>query len=383
MGIRLGVTAFTLGGVAMYLFDPDRGRRRRALVRDKIKHSAHQIECAAAVTSSDIQNRTRGLAAGMKHLFAERPDSEVLVARVRSKIGRVVSHPSSVEVIADDGIITLRGPILEHEIAPLLSCAASVSGVRRVINELEPHLTAQGVPGLQGGVHRSGGKFELSQKNWSPTARLLTGLGGAAAMLYGLRRRDILSLTVCTTGFGLFVRALTNRELRRVAGLGIGRNTVQFEQTIQIAAPIDKVFAFWREFSNFPKFMTHVRKVIKQGETGSHWVIDGPAGVSIEWDAIITRLETNQIIAWKTVGEPSIDHAGIVKFTTAERDATVVHVQFFYNPPAGLTGHSIASLLGFDPKTKMNEDLARLKAQLESSEVPKPHTNAAQTGARG
>jgi hypothetical protein len=39
----------------------------------------------------------------------------------------------------------------------------------------------------------------------------------------------------------------------------------------------------------------------------------------------------------------------------------------YYNPPAGFAGHSIASLLGFDPKNKISEDLARMKAHLEAS----------------
>jgi uncharacterized membrane protein len=337
-------------------------------MRDKLRRSAHQIESAVAITSSDLQNRAKGISASAKHLFGEEPpDAEVLVARVRSKIGRLVSHPSSLEVSADNGVVTLRGPILEHELGGLLACVGAVSGVREVRNELETHRTAQGVPGLQGGVHRSGHKFELLQKNWSPTARLLAGLGGAAAMLYCSTRRNRISLTVGTAGFGLLARALTNREVSRLVGVGTGRNTVNFAQTIQINSPIEKVFAFWQDYSNFPKFMTHVREITDQGDGKSHWVIDGPGGSPIEWDAVITKLITNNTLAWKTVGESAIDHAGIVRFTNGQGGSTTVHVEFFYNPPAGLAGHSIASLLGFDPKTKMREDLARLKTVLEVS----------------
>src|SRR5438045_807898 len=179
MNFRLGITSFALGGAAMYLLDPDRGRRRRALMRDKLRHSTHQVERAITVTSSDLQNRAKGVRAAVEHLFTgETPDDQILVARVRSKIGRIVSHPSSLDVSADNGVVTLRGPILEHELESLLECVASVDGVNQVRNELEPHRTAQGVSGLQGGVHRPGYKFELLQKNWSPSARLLAGIGG-------------------------------------------------------------------------------------------------------------------------------------------------------------------------------------------------------------
>lgn len=368
MGFRFGITAFTVGGVAMYLFDPDRGHRRRALMRDKLRHSGQKLESAIATTSGDLQNRAKGVRAAVEHLLnGETPNDQTLVARVRSKIGRIVSHPSSLEVSADNGVVTLSGPILEHELEELLECVSAVSGVSQVRNQLDPHRTAQGVPGLQGGVHRRGHKFELLKKNWSPSARLLTGLGGGAALLYCIKRRDILGLTAGVTGFGLLVRALTNREIKRLVGVGVGRNTVEFERTIQIAAPIEKVFAFWKDYSNFPRFMSHVREVTDKDDGKSHWVIEAPAGIPVEWDAVTTKLVTNEIIAWKSVGDSSIDHAGIVKFKSNSAHSTTVQVEFFYNPPAGLAGHSIAALFGFDPKTKMSEDLVSLKDQLESS----------------
>ena len=197
-------------------------------------------------------------------------------------------------------------------------------------------------------------------------------------MLYCSTRRNPVSLTIGTVGFGLLARALTNLEVSRLVGVGTGRNTVNFEQTIHIKAPIEKVFAFWQDYSNFPRFMTHVREITDQGDGKSHWVSDGPGGTPIEWDAVITKVIPNNTLAWKTVGEPSVDHAGIVRFTTGQSGSTTVHVEFFYNPPAGWAGHSIASLLGFDPKTKMSEDLVRLKTVLEASDDVRA-SSAAQT----
>jgi osmotically-inducible protein OsmY len=69
---------------------------------------------------------------------------------VRSKIGRVVSHPGAIEIAADQGSVTLRGPILAGEVDGLLSCVSSVKGVKGVENLLEAHEQAGGVPGLQG-----------------------------------------------------------------------------------------------------------------------------------------------------------------------------------------------------------------------------------------
>jgi hypothetical protein len=52
------------GAGLMYLLDPQQGRRRRALVRDKAVSLAHQAQGAAEMVRRDARNRARGLAAG-------------------------------------------------------------------------------------------------------------------------------------------------------------------------------------------------------------------------------------------------------------------------------------------------------------------------------
>ncbi len=53
-----------LGAGVMYMLDPDRGRRRRALTRDKAVRRAHDVRDAASVIARDMANRARGLASG-------------------------------------------------------------------------------------------------------------------------------------------------------------------------------------------------------------------------------------------------------------------------------------------------------------------------------
>ncbi len=40
-----------------------------------------------------------------------------------------------------------------------------------------------------------------------------------------------------------------------------------------------------------------------------------------------------------------------------------------YNPPAGAVGHTVAALLGADPKREMDDDLARFKSLIERGET--------------
>jgi uncharacterized membrane protein len=44
---------------------------------------------------------------------------------------------------------------------------------------------------------------------------------------------------------------------------------------------------------------------------------------------------------------------------------TQIDIQLSYNPPAGVAGHAVATVLGVDPKRAMDDDLVRLKSLLE------------------
>ena len=64
--------------------------------------------------------------------------------------------------------------------------------MNEVINDLDPHATADNYPALQGGRERQGSRFEFFQDNWSPAARFLAGALGGALAAYGGKRRNAL-----------------------------------------------------------------------------------------------------------------------------------------------------------------------------------------------
>ncbi|HWP45421.1 MAG TPA: SRPBCC family protein [Blastocatellia bacterium] len=365
------IGAMGLGAGLMYLFDPERGRRRRARVRDKMAHAINKTGNAIDVTSRDIRNRARGILAQAGSLIKEeRVSDEVLVQRVRSKMGRIVSHPHSIQVTADNGRVTLRGPILEREVNDLLKCVTSLRGVSSVDNQLEPHAQSGHVPGLQGGVTRPGEPFELMQSNWSPSARLLAGTAGGALALYGARRGGVSGAAASALGIGLLARGLTNTDIKRLIGVGGGRRAVDIQKDINIAAPVERVFEFFTNCENFPHFMRNVRQVRKVGEDRYHWTVAGPAGISVEWDSEITKLEANRLLAWKSVTSSLIEHAGIIRFDPNPDGSTRVDIKMSYNPPAGVIGHVIATLFGANPKKELDEDLVRMKTMIETGKAP-------------
>lgn len=360
----VGMIAGTaLGGTLMYLADPDRGNRRRALARERILHSLRQVGCLADKGARDLRNRARGIVAETRStLKRESVDDNVLVDRVRAKIGRAVSHPSEIEVIAQDGKVVLWGPILEDEIDDLIAAAFSVRGVRSVESRLEAHTAAENIPGLQAGSRR-GHRSEFLQENWAPGTRLLVGTSALALALPGGDRNVVLPRRI--VGGLLLARALTNLPLRRFFGLIRSARAIRFQKTINIHEPIEHVFQFWSNPENFSRIMNHVQEVKKIGENQFRWTVSGPAGTSATWDSHIVESEPNRLLAWRSEPGSLIRNAGIIRFESTADGGTRVHLLMSYNPPAGAIGHAVATLFGVGPKDALDEDLVRMKSLFE------------------
>jgi osmotically-inducible protein OsmY len=143
-----------VGALLMYVLDPQRGARRRALARDKATKLRHRAGETLAARSRDLRNRSRGVAAKTRSLVHSHKDEEVpdevLTERVRARIGRAVRHPGSIEVAAENGVVRLSGPVLEDEVDDLVSAVRDTPGVEDVVDLLEAHAEPDDVPGWRG-----------------------------------------------------------------------------------------------------------------------------------------------------------------------------------------------------------------------------------------
>jgi uncharacterized membrane protein len=131
-----------------------------------------------------------------------------------------------------------------------------------------------------------------------------------------------------------------------------------------VNAPLEQVFDTLTQCQNFPLFMRNVHRVSRDGER-SHWVVAGPAGVPIEWDAETTVIRPQEVLAWRTVSNATVTHAGIIRLKR-KPNGTHVDIHMTYNPPAGVVGHMVAKLFGSDAKSELDEDLLRFKTFLET-----------------
>jgi uncharacterized membrane protein len=195
--------------------------------------------------------------------------------------------------------------------------------------------------------------------------RLLALLGGALT-LYGLARRGLIGAASRTAGAAMLWSEIgESRDPARRPGRE-RRRTVDIQKTLFVAAPVERVYDFWTDYENFPRFMSNVREVKDLGGGRSHWVVRGPGGVAIEWDSVLTEQVPGESLAWRSRPGSMLENAGAVRFRP-EGEGTRVELRLCYHPPAGGAGQAVAELLGADPRAKLNEDLGRLKALLEGA----------------
>jgi uncharacterized membrane protein len=354
--VATGLGFSAVGMAAMYFLDPQRGARRRGRAANRLAGTTTRAPRAMRAAGQDIANRAYGMMAETLNLFrSDDASDQVIEARIRARMGHAIEHPGGVQVRVSDGHATLEGDVLASEEAALLGCVNKVRGVQGVENRLRSHTSPGNIPHLQGGRGRRGSRSEFMQENWSPAARVVAGAAGLATTMLGT---------------SLLTRSITNTGPTRLLGIGGGRRAVDIMKTINVDAPIDVVYALWSNFDYFPQFMSNVMEVRRGQGDLSHWKVRGPAGTTVEWDAEITQMRPNEMIAWKSVEGATVPNAGYVLFEPNENGGTEVTVRLSYNPPAGAIGHAIAKAFGADPKSEMDQDLMRMKAMIETGNVP-------------
>ena len=157
----------------------------------------------------------------------------------------------------------------------------------------------------------------------------------------------------------------------RTTSEGWMQRGVRVEQVTTINRPIDEVFAFWKNFENFPRFMRHLESVEQLSGPLSRWRAKGPAGMTVEWEAEMLEAREHEWIAWRSLEGADVQNSGSVRFQRAPgARGTEVRVQLQYSPPAGALGKGIAWLFGEEPSQQIHEDLHRMKGLLETGEVP-------------
>ena len=178
-------------------------------------------------------------------------------------------------------------------------------------------------------------------------------------------------------GGGLVYLGATGRNpVYRALGIRLvrtreGAQRVEVIKSMTINRPADELFAFWRDFRNLPKIMTHIESVEVLSDKRSRWRASAPAGLVVEWDAEIVNEKSNTLIAWQSCEDADIANWGVVRFSPAPADrGTEVTVEMEYKPIGGAAGAAFAKLFGEEPSQQIEEDLRRFKQVMETGEIP-------------
>ena len=374
------LTSIGLGAGLMYFLDPQHGTRRRTMVIDRANRFVNNIDESIDIAVEDARNRARGFLSEMTARLSDQSAPDwILEERVRSNLGRLARHTRSLDIRADGGRIYLSGPVLRGEEDAIVKAALRTRGVHGVENQLQIVDNPQDIPSLQTSPMQGQSMMQQTQRNWSPATRLLSSVGGSLLTLYGLTRRGVAKPVLSTAGMVLTARGLTNLDTRSLLGMSSGENGIRVNKAINIFAPIDEVYQFWRNFENFPLFMNHVKEITTRGEV-SNWRVAGPVGSTAEFQSRVTQDSPNDMIAWETLPDSQVRSAGFVRFDQNRDGSTRVTVQMNYLPPAGVAGHAVAQLFGVDPRQAMHEDLIRLKTLLEEGKTSTDETNVEYSG---
>ncbi|EDM38014.1 hypothetical protein PBAL39_16354 [Pedobacter sp. BAL39] len=145
---------------------------------------------------------------------------------------------------------------------------------------------------------------------------------------------------------------------------------INITEEITVNAPKDKVYAFWRDLSNLPKFMTHLKSVEQLDTEISTWTANTPGGlIDLTWTAQITREETDEYIGWQSLADSMIDNAGKVEFRESlNGTSTELHIEIDYFPPAGSVGRGITSLFNGAFERMIRADLQSFKDYAETED---------------
>jgi uncharacterized membrane protein len=364
------------GALLMYMLDPDRGGARRA-------QSAAAVRNAGARTSSALGNVWRGAGERIGAAGDQLRDRAADVADSVRPDGAAARSGSALERMGHAASEALDAGLDKAKDTLARASDAVGSGMDKARHALD-RTADEGGQKIGNGMDKT---RELAHDvrsrmrdalqagpggEWTPAARNSALAGGGLLALYALSRRSPLAWMLGLAGAALLARGAANQPLLPLLrGRGMGMDqTIDFSKSIHIDAAPDDVYDVWTHYENFPHFMSHVVEVRDLGRGRSHWVVRGPGGSEFEWNAVLTEQTRPHRLAWRSEAGAEIPQSGSIQFEP-HRGGTRVTVHMSYTPPAGAIGHGLATLLGSDPKSQMDDDLARMKAFIERGAVPR------------
>jgi hypothetical protein len=150
--MRKLISLAALAAAATYFLDPQNGKRRRAMTRDRVTALFRRAGRKGERAGRAVAAEATGLAAKAQHLQEEekpQPDDVTLARKVESELFRDEDVPKGrININAENGKIVIRGEVDRPElISELEERVRKIQGVQGVENLLH-------VPGTAAPTHQ-------------------------------------------------------------------------------------------------------------------------------------------------------------------------------------------------------------------------------------
>jgi uncharacterized membrane protein len=197
-------------------------------------------------------------------------------------------------------------------------------------------------------------------------ANVVSGVIGGALVAIAERRRSAAGAVAGVAGAGFILGALAPLIAERIVRAGARRRRVQLETTLIVDRPVRDVFAFCRDFENFPSVVSMELRVVDHQDGRAHWEVKSPSGELIEWDSEVTKFVPNVVIAWECLPGSPVECNGLIRFAPTASGGTKLHIDLQYEARhTGLTD-AIHALLSTSREDMLRKDLARASFYLRS-----------------
>ncbi len=246
---------------------------------------------------------------------------------------------------------------------------------------------ATGAPDSSAGLMRAIGAREVSSGLgllsqpaspswvWSRVAgdAMDLALLGAAARKPDARRWHLALAAVAVAGIAavdIWAGMQNRRQAHQSVDGPTAKGVVSVDKTISINRTPDECYRFWRDVDNLPRFMQHLKGIEVLSDTHYRWRAKAPAGASVEWESELTIDRPGELLAWHSLPDADINHAGTVSFERAAGGrGTVVRVSLEYKSLGGKPAALLAKLFGEESAQQVADDLRHFKQLIETGEI--------------
>jgi uncharacterized membrane protein len=167
------------------------------------------------------------------------------------------------------------------------------------------------------------------------------------------------------SGLALIGAAARGPLLESLRRAGTERRSAALRISFVVAQPVEMVFAFVRDFENFPCIIGALRQVRDYGDGRSHWISSTPSGGTLAWDTVTTKYVPNRVIAWESVPGSPVAMRGLMRFQP-EDSHTCLRLELDYRVHASGLADALVALTTPSRAAELERDIRRLSTYLHT-----------------